>query len=331
MQGVHKVKVKLANGERVIYHYAWRGGPRIMSKPDTREFMAEFLQLTNDRYNTNSEGTIADLVKAFINSSDFKKLRDRTRADYDDHFKHVLARFHDWEIEAFDSKGIRAAVRDWHDSMSDTPRRADMRLSALVKLIGYATDIELIDRNRLLKMPKMYSGSRRDIIWTPEQLNHFVQNAATPLAQAVMMGLWTGQRIGDLLALTWTAYDGRVIRLKQSKTGARVSILVSDELKAMLDAMPRKAVTILTNGRGLPWAGGFDGYFRKEKARLGIEGVTFHDLRGTFVTVAKAKGYTISQISDASGHSEKEAERILKAHYLAADLSSDLNDYRTKM
>jgi hypothetical protein len=38
--------------------------------------------------------------------------------------------------------------------------------------------------------------------------------------------LWTAQREGDLLALSWASYDGTHIRLKQSKTGARMIIPV---------------------------------------------------------------------------------------------------------
>jgi hypothetical protein len=42
----------------------------------------------------------------------------------------------------------------------------------------------------------------------------------------LLLALWTGQRQGDLLRLPWSAYDGTHIRLKQSKTGARVLLPV---------------------------------------------------------------------------------------------------------
>jgi hypothetical protein len=35
---------------------------------------------------------------------------------------------------------------------------------------------------------------------------------------AFLTAIWTGQRQGDVLALTWTAYDGSGLRLRQSKT-----------------------------------------------------------------------------------------------------------------
>lgn len=51
--------------------------------------------------------------------------------------------------------------------------------------------------------------------------------------------------------------------------------------------------------------------------RLGIAGVTFHDLHGTAITFAYANGATIQQIAEISGHSPQEAETIIRRHYLA--------------
>jgi len=51
-----------------------------------------------------------------------------------------------------------------------------------------------------------------------------------------LLAIWTAQRQGDLLRLPWTAYDGKRIRLKQSKTGVRVAIPVGAPLKRAPDA-----------------------------------------------------------------------------------------------
>jgi integrase len=70
---------------------------------------------------------------------------------------------------------------------------------------------------------------------------------------AAVLALWTGQRQGDLLRLPWSAYDGKFIRLRQSKTGRRVTIPVSKRLKAILDDANRISTQILTNANGRPW------------------------------------------------------------------------------
>jgi hypothetical protein len=64
----------------------------------------------------------------------------------------------------------------------------------------------------------------------------FLERAPKHLHLPLTLALWTGQRQGDQLKLTWSAYDGTHIRLKQSKTGARVAIPVGGPLKTALDA-----------------------------------------------------------------------------------------------
>jgi integrase len=53
--------------------------------------------------------------------------------------------------------------------------------------------------------------------------------------------------------------------------------------------------------------------------RANIVGVTFHDLRGTFITERAREGSSVEDISRISGHSIGEVRSILEKHYLAPD------------
>ena len=44
------------------------------------------------------------------------------------------------------------------------------------------------------------------------------------VAPHILLALWTGQRLGGLLRLPWSGYDGKYFRLRQSKSGTRVGI-----------------------------------------------------------------------------------------------------------
>src|SRR5215471_14528739 len=100
-----------------------------------------------------------------------------------------------------------------------------------------------------------------------------------------VLALWTGQRQGDLLTLPWSAYDGSHIRLRQFKTGQAVVVRVGAPLKKLLDRTKKRSTVILTNTRGRPWTSdGFRTSWRKMCRKAGIEGLTFHDLRGSAVT-----------------------------------------------
>ncbi|GLO68780.1 hypothetical protein MACH17_02970 [Phaeobacter inhibens] len=135
-----------------------------------------------------------------------------------------------------------------------------------------------------------------------------------------MLAAWTGQRQGDLLALTWSAYDGTHIRLRQSKTKRRVVIPVAAPLKAILDeaAKNKATVTILTTSKGTSWTShGFGATWRKTLAKAKISGLTFHDLRGTAVTRLAMAGCEVPEIATITGHSLKDVGAILDAHDLS--------------
>jgi hypothetical protein len=71
-----------------------------------------------------------------------------------------------------------------------------------------------------------------------------------------------------------------------------------------------RSCAILSASRGTPWAEGFD------RAALGDEDLHFHDLRGTAVTRLALSGCTVPEIAAPTGHSPRDVEAILEAHYL---------------
>jgi integrase len=92
-------------------------------------------------------------------------------------------------------------------------------------------------------------------------------------------------------------------------------------LRALLDTAVRRGPLILTNTRGLAWTSdGFRTSWAKACDRAGIDGLTFHDLRGTAVVRLAIAGATVPQIGAVTGHSLKDVEAILDAHYLGRDI-----------
>ncbi|NOZ32988.1 MAG: tyrosine-type recombinase/integrase, partial [Alphaproteobacteria bacterium] len=122
--------------------------------------------------------------------------------------------------------------------------------------------------------------------------------------------------------LPWSAYDGKTIRLKQSKTGVRVTVPIGAPLKAMLDGMKKRGPLVLTTLKGRAWtAHGFQSSWRKARSKAGITGLTFHDLRGTAVTRFSVAGATLQEIATLTGHSLRDVQSILDTNYLDRDLA----------
>lgn len=318
LKGVHVNRKTLASGKRVEYHYAWRGGPRLHGKPGSPEYMECYHAAISARTRPHTD-TLAGLVESYRSSPEYDDLRASTRREYDRICKRIVADLGTMPTIALEAKGVRAVLKDWRATMADRPRKADAHWSVLKRVLSWAMDQEIISRNPALGGGRLYRGSRRDIIWTDAQIELFLSVAPDNLRLAMLLALWTGQRQADLLRLSWADYDGTRIKLEQEKTGKRVSILVADELKRALDVAPRLSPLVLLNSNGKPWASrfGFKKAWSRVCERAGIEGVTFHDLRGTAVVRLARDGASALQIADITGHSIRSVETILERHYLA--------------
>lgn len=323
IKGIHTVKRRLANGAFRVHFYAWRGGPKMVAKPGTDAFVKEHAE-HKTRAAVKTADTLETLIEHFTGpdhtSPDFLALAETTRRDHLYAFGLIKKRWPQLPIRFTQDRGMKLLIRKWHRSFADKPRKADKLLFSLSKVFSYAVADELIEKNPCTGIDRLYSGSRREFVWTPAQIATFRSKAPAGLLLAFEMALHTGQRQGDLLSLAWRDYDGMHLQFRQSKTDKRIKVRVHARLKAMLDAMPKDTLRILLNSRGRPWTkDGFKTSWGKCCAKLGVVGVTFHDLRGTFITERSREGSTVDQIAKISGHSTSEVKSVLEKHYLADD------------
>lgn len=318
LKGINRVTKRLADGRTVTYYYAWKGGPRLDGAPGSPEFMASYERAVQTRPET-APGTLLSILNAYQASAEFTALAPRTRADYVGHIRRIEDRFGTFPLPALSDRRSRAVFLSWRDELATKSRRqADYAYTVLARVISWAHHRGLVTDNPLERSGRLYRGTRADKIWTPDDEAALVAKANSEMRLAFGLALNTGQRQGDLLRLPWSAYDGARIRLTQNKTGVRVSIPVTEELKALLDAAPRRCPTLLTNRDGRPWTpAGFSSSWRKLLKRAGITGLTFNDLRGTAATRLALAGCDHAQISAITGHTMGQVGAILDRHYLS--------------
>jgi integrase len=322
LRGIHSAHVKLANGKRVVYWYAWRGGPRLRGEPGTADFVASYNEAVAQRVPIPA-GTLQGLMDAFQRSHDFLRLRERTRSDYIKQIKIIESEFGDFPIKALPARETRGVFMDWRDRLAlRSPRQADYAWMVLARVFSWSKDRGRIDTNPCERGGRLYDGTRVDFVWSIEDEAAFLKVASVHLRLALLLALWTGQRQGDLLRWSWSAYDGTRLKLRQSKTGARVDIPVGAPLKLALDQAAAHKVSplILVNSQGRPWTqGGFRSSWGDACKKAGIVGVTFNDLRGTAVTRLALVGCSEAEIASITGHSLRDVRSILDAHYLHRD------------
>lgn len=131
-------------------------------------------------------------------------------------------------------------------------------LFSLSRVFTYGIDEELIDKNPCAGVDRLYTGSRKESVWTPELIALFRAKAKPHMLPAFEVVNNTGQRQADILALTWKQYDGTNLSIEQGKAKPgqprkRVRVKVHSRLKAMIDKLPADKMRILNNSRGRPW------------------------------------------------------------------------------
>jgi integrase len=320
LKGINSITKKLAGGSKRTYWYAWKGGPPLRGAPGTPEFVASYNEAAA-RKKSGPEGVVLSLLHGYQQSTDFLDLAERTRNDYVGKIKRIEERFGDFPLAALSDRRTRGLFMEWRDQLAlQSRRQADYAWQVFALILQWALDRGSITHNPCARGGRLYRGTRVEKIWTPDDEAAFLRSAPAHLYLPLMLALWTGQRQGDLLRLPWSAYDGTSIRLRQAKTGARVSIPVGAPLKAALDATPRRSPIILTNSRGRPWMSHtFRTAWHTAARKAGIIGLTFHDLRGTAVTRLALVGCTEAEIATITGHSLKDTRAIMDCHYLHRD------------
>ncbi len=315
LKGINKVRKKLADGRVATYYYHRASGKRIQGQPGTAEFIASYAEAAKkerpDRHDFSS------LVTAFLESPEFSKLSAASQRAYRKYLDELRTEFGSMPIAALDDRRVRQEFFAWRDRRANTPRTADYAWSALRRLLSWAYDRGRISVNHAKSAGRLYDSNRADIIWLREHVDAFCNVAAPELRVALLLAVYTGQRQGDLLRLTWNQYDGEWITLRQGKSNGKrlVQIPVHRSLKQVLDSLNRRAALILTTPTGRPWK---SDHFRHEwgeaTAAAKLTGLHFHDLRGTAVTMLAEAGCTEAEIASITGHSNQAVHGILEKY-----------------
>src|SRR5262249_9120267 len=262
LKGIHSAHATLADGTKIVYWYAWRGGPRLYGEPGTPEFMASYNAAVTKRA-PSPEGRLQSLIDWFQTTGEFRSLRERTKTDYVKQISLIEKEFGTFPIKALAARETRGVFKDWRDKLAmKSVRQADYAWTVLARILSVARDRGRIMDNPCDRGVPLCNATRVDSIWSIDDEAAFLQHARAHLHLPLLLALWTGQRQGDLLRLTWSAYDGKHIRLRQSKSmrrGARrvvhVKVPVGAPLKVALDevAKTKQSPVILLTSERKPW------------------------------------------------------------------------------
>jgi integrase len=327
LQGINKVRRRLADGRVQTYFYHRATGSRLEGAPGSPEFVKSWQAAQAAIKSTDrSAGTFGAWISAYRASADYTDLAPATRRDYSKQIAKIEIEFGDMPLGALADPKVRAVFLDWRDDLAKRgARQADYAMTVLGRILSWSVNRGYLAVNPAAKPGRKYQSDRVERIWLREDVAAFLAIAPLELALAMVLARDTAQRQGDLLKLTWTAYDGLSLKVRQSKRGARVDVPVTQDLKRILDATPRRAITILTTHDGKPWkADHFRHEWRAATIAAKRDGLTFNDLRGTAVTRLADAGCTHAQIASITGHSLRSVAAILDKYLARTRVQADM-------
>jgi integrase len=255
--------------------------------------------------------TLGGVIEKYLASGDYQAKSRNTQRVY----RRVLDR-----LKEIAGRGLIADLREHHVReirKRFLPATALADLSVIVLRILWVFAKEELamhlavnpagDIRRLHKNPKAYEPWPDDIIAKFE--DHVRANSIARMA--LLLLLFTGQRVGDVAAMKWSQYDGKGIGVRQQKTSTLLWIPCHVHHKAALDAAPRHSEFIV----GKSFTGdGLSNVVRRALRRIGAEQFTTHGLRKNAAIALAEAGCTPQQIAAVTGH---RSWKMIQ-HYIAA-------------
>jgi integrase len=247
--------------------------------------------------------TMANVIDRYERTPEFSNLAQRTKDDY---LKHLA--FLKEKLGKLEPKNIeRHHVIQWRDTWAKkSPHTANYRLRILRIVLERAIDFGLLPTggNSAKGVPEVKYEKKQRQAWTDELVSKARQHAESRTALLFELLLGTGQRIGDVLNMKWSDFDGEAISVRQSKTKASLWIPAPKMLLGALESAPRRSVFILTNHAGTgPWSyrGAADAMMKLRK-KIGAEAYDIHSLRYTATAELAQVGLDDNQIMAITGH-----------------------------
>lgn len=200
-------------------------------------------------------------------------------------------------------------------ALAPTPNMGNRCLSLLRQVFAYALEQQLVESNPAVGIKRHHESKRGRLISLDEYGAIYAK--AGPRLQVIMdLCIRTGQRISDVLRIRRSDLTDEGIRFVQQKTGAKLVVPWTPELRTVVDrakALHRNvlALTLLHNRRGkTPDYRTVADQWRAACAAAGVADAHIHDLRALALTHARRQGLNATRLA---GHSSPaQTERYLR-------------------
>jgi enterobacteria phage integrase len=306
------------------FYFRRPGGKRVPlpGLPGSAEFMDAYTAALDGKGSApraakrRTPGTFDALAIEYFKSGDYRGLAPATRAQYRRSIERILRE------ENIGHRQVAGMTRDHVKTImgrrENAPGAANETLKKLRALINFALEADPPWRkdDPTHKVQLFRSGSHHT--WTYDELATFEARWPIGTRERTIYALLlcTGQRIGDVVKMSWRDIEGGAIHVHQGKTDEKLWIPMHPALAAALKAWKRAHVAIITTAYGRPFsAHGLGNQVARSIELAGLpDRCVAHGLRKAAARRLAEAGCSAKEIAAITGHKTlKEVERYTAA------------------
>jgi integrase len=223
----------------------------------------------------------------------------------------------------------RADVVRLHHSMRDTPGAANRCLALLSKMMNLAERWgERPDGSNPCRHVEKYRERKRDRFLSKDELARLGaacqrceqdEKIAPSFLALVRLLIFTGARLSEMQKAQWdwVNFKSGLIRLPDSKTGAKTIMLPAPALDVLARLVRVDGNPYIITGEGNRYLVNVWKPFAVLCALAGLKDVRLHDLRHSFASIGAAGGMSLNVIGGLLGHTQ--TQTTSRYAHLAAD------------
>jgi integrase len=216
-----------------------------------------------------------------------------------------------------------------------TARTANLSVKVVSAALNAAVRQGYLPTNPATAVESLEVNAAERAPFTPAQLSKLLRVASGDWRSAILLGYYTGARLGDVANMRWEAIDWRnkVIRFTPSKTKKPVAIPLHRDLERELlrsVGIGRASMFPSLAGKDTGGKHGLSGRFAAIIEKAGIQGkrtqanggrtlstLSFHSLRHSFNSALANAGVSQEIRQKFTGHASVEMNAIYTHHELA--------------
>jgi len=141
---------------------------------------------------SKADGSLSGVITGYKASPEFGGLAPKTKITYRWILDEAAERWEEFTISDLEDDVMVREIFGWRDELRDKPVKANMAITVLKALFTWAQKRRLIKSNPAQFVQKLKTKSRKDKVWTQNQLRVFCDAAIPQLRDIFVAALFTG-------------------------------------------------------------------------------------------------------------------------------------------